>query len=76
MLLLHQQGDEDGIVGSVSDTVALRVLQEFGPLLRIQQIGVVNVEERKELAGARPVLEKCRVLTVAEERALINRAEV
>lgn len=72
VLLLYQQGDEDGVVRSISDAAALRVLQEFGPLLRVEQIGVVDVEERKELAGAGPVLEEGRVLTVSEVREMIR----
>lgn len=72
VLLLHQQGDEDGVVPSISDAAALRVLQEFGPLLRVEQIGVVDVEERKELAGVGPVLEEGRVITVTEDRETIR----
>lgn len=72
VLLLHQQGDEDGVVRRISDAAALRVPQEFGPLLRVEQIGVVDVEERKELTGAGPVLEKGRVLTVSEVREMIR----
>lgn len=72
VLLLHQQGDEDGVVRSISDAAALRVLQEFGPLLRVEQIGVVDVEERKEFTCAAPVLEEGRVLTVSEDRETIR----
>lgn len=71
VLLLDQQGDEDGIVRGVPDAAALRVLQEFGPLLRVEQVGVVDVKERKELPGVGPVLEEGRVVTVPEDRETV-----
>ena len=38
MFLLHQQGDEDGVIRGVPDAVALCVFQQLGPLLRVHQI--------------------------------------
>lgn len=67
VFLLHQQGDKDGIVRRMPDAVARRVLQEFGPLLRVQQIGVVHIEEWQQLAGVGPVLEERGVLAVSKD---------
>lgn len=68
MFLLDQQGDEDGVVRGIPDAVALRVLEQLGPLLRVDQVGVVHIEEGKKLAGVGPVLEEGRVLPVSERR--------
>ena len=66
VLLVHHQGEEDGIVGCVAHAAALRVLQQLGPLLRVQQVRVVHVEQRQHFAAGRPVSEEGRVASVSK----------
>lgn len=68
MFLLNQQGNEDGIIRGVPDAVTLCVFQQFGPLLRVHQIWVIHIEERKELASVCAVLKESRVLSISERR--------
>ncbi len=57
MTLLHNEGDEDAIIRSSSETVRAPDGQQLSPGLRWGKVGVIHIKERKDLpsAGLEPV---------------------
>ncbi len=56
--LLHNEGDEDAIIRSSSETVRAPDSQQLSPGLRWGKVGVIHIKEWKDLPSAG--LETCR----------------
>lgn len=52
MLLLHEQTDNDGIIGGVPDAPHPSALKQLRPDIGTLQIGVINIKQREKLSSA------------------------
>lgn len=48
MAFLYDQGEEDAVVGRAAEGVGAGGVEQVGPGLRRGQVGVVDVEQRKD----------------------------